>query len=231
MTAAAVALAVIWITFHRSYLAPDGSDRHTVTDCPHALCIGVQILIIVWRMCWAIAVTTMTLQPIRRIASGAFDVPGRARHHAVAERLVRVVDKTAALSRKSATSRRSCRRRSPTCLHSVARSARRRFGRNAPGRLAGVDLPTSGRRASFAGQRRGLRSRLILSRGFTPAQIDGTEEKDISWKAGERTMSFKGQAYLLHFCLPHFFFHCTTAYNIARHNGVEIGKRDYMGSL
>ena len=44
-------------------------------------------------------------------------------------------------------------------------------------------------------------------------------------------MSFKGQAYLLHFCLPHFFFHCTTAYNIARHNGVEIGKRDYMGTL
>ena len=62
-------------------------------------------------------------------------------------------------------------------------------------------------------------------------QIDGTEDKDISWKAGERTMSFKGQAYLLHFCLPHFFFHCTTAYDILRHNGVELGKRDYMGSL
>jgi hypothetical protein len=35
----------------------------------------------------------------------------------------------------------------------------------------------------------------------------------------------------LHFCLPHFFFHCTTAYNVIRHNGVEVGKRDYMGSL
>ena len=67
-------------------------------------------------------------------------------------------------------------------------------------------------------------------KGFTPAQLDGTEEKEVSWTEGTRQMSFKGQDYLLNFCFPHFFFHCTTAYAILRHNGVDIGKRDYMGS-
>ena len=106
------------------------------------------------------------------------------------------------------------------------------FGRNAPGRLAGVASPAfPDADSSFAELKDRIAKSLDFVKGFTPAQIDGTEEKDISWKAGERTMSFKGQAYLLHFCLPHFFFHCTTAYNIARHNGVEIGKRDYMGTL
>ena len=106
------------------------------------------------------------------------------------------------------------------------------FGRNAPGRLAGVELPTfADADASFAEARTRIAKSLDFVKGFSPAQIDGTEEKDITWMAGQRQMSFKGQAYLLHFCLPHFFFHCTTAYNILRHNGVELGKRDYMGSL
>ena len=106
------------------------------------------------------------------------------------------------------------------------------FGRNAPGRLAGVaplTLPDAD--STFAELKDRIAKSLDFVKGFTPAQLDGTEEKDISWTAGTRQMSFKGQAYLLHFCLPHFFFHCTTAYAILRHNGVEIGKRDYMGTL
>src|SRR5215469_14867124 len=106
------------------------------------------------------------------------------------------------------------------------------FGRNAPGRLAGVELPTfPDADASFAEAKARIAKSIDFVKSFSPAQIDGTEDKDISWKAGERQMSFKGQAYLLHFCLPHFFFHCTTAYNILRLNGVELGTRDYMGSL
>ncbi len=105
------------------------------------------------------------------------------------------------------------------------------FGRNAPGRLAGVTLPTfPDADSSFAELKDRIVKSLEFVKGFTPAQIDGTEEKEISWTAGTRQMSFKGQEYLLHFCFPHFFFHCTTAYAILRHNGVEIGKRDYMGS-
>ena len=107
-----------------------------------------------------------------------------------------------------------------------------RFRPNAPRRLAGVGLPAFPETdASFAEAKARIAKPLDFIKGFGPAQIDGTGEKDISWKADERPMSFKGQAYLLHFCLPHFFFHCTTAYNILRHNGVELGKRDYMGSL
>ncbi len=68
-------------------------------------------------------------------------------------------------------------------------------------------------------------------KGFTPAQIDGTEDKDINWTAGQRQMSFKGSAYLLHFGMPNFYAHATTAYNIQRQRGVELGKRDCHGSF
>ena len=61
-----------------------------------------------------------------------------------------------------------------------------------------------------------------------PGQIDGSEERDIALKVGGKDMTFKGRAYLVGFALPNFYFHLVTAYNILRHNGVEIGKRDYV---
>jgi hypothetical protein len=64
-----------------------------------------------------------------------------------------------------------------------------------------------------------------------PEQLDGGEERVVTWKAGENTRSLAGQAYLLHHLLPNVFFHCTAAYAILRHNGVEIGKKDYLGKL
>ena len=63
-----------------------------------------------------------------------------------------------------------------------------------------------------------------------PGQIDGTEEKPVTVKMRDRELNFKGQELLLNRSLPNFYFHCTTAYNILRHNGVEIGKRDFMGN-
>ena len=63
------------------------------------------------------------------------------------------------------------------------------------------------------------------------AQIDGSESKDITLKIGPAELKFTGQNYLLGFALPNFYFHVTTAYNLLRHNGVEIGKRDYLGPL
>lgn len=65
---------------------------------------------------------------------------------------------------------------------------------------------------------------------FKPEQIDGSEEKEISIKRGETTLTYKGQEYLLNRVLPNFFFHITTAYDILRHNGVELGKKDYLGN-
>lgn len=64
---------------------------------------------------------------------------------------------------------------------------------------------------------------------FTPAQIDHTEDKEIVIKRGETTVTYRGQEYLLNRVLPNFYFHITTAYDILRHNGVELGKRDYLG--
>jgi uncharacterized protein len=107
------------------------------------------------------------------------------------------------------------------------------FGRNIPGRLAGGELPSFAATddTSFAAVKARVEKSLDYVKGFTPAQIDGTEDKDINWAQGQRQMSFKGRAYLLHFCLPNFYFHATTAYNILRHRGVELGKRDFLGSF
>ena len=60
-------------------------------------------------------------------------------------------------------------------------------------------------------------------------KVDGTEDKDIVLKLRGKDVPFKGQPYLLGFAYPNFYFHITTAYNILRHNGVEIGKRDFLG--
>jgi hypothetical protein len=105
------------------------------------------------------------------------------------------------------------------------------FGRNTPGRLAGI-VPTDFAAVddtSFAEAKARVEKSLAFVNTLTPAQIDGTEDKEIAWMAGTRQMSFKGQAYLQWFALPNFFFFVTTAYNILRHRGVEIGKRDFLG--
>ena len=61
-------------------------------------------------------------------------------------------------------------------------------------------------------------------------KFDGAENRDVTFPAGpDKTMTLKGQQYLSHFALPNFYFHAATAHGILRHNGVEIGKRDFMG--
>src|SRR6266404_2548212 len=60
--------------------------------------------------------------------------------------------------------------------------------------------------------------------------LEGAETRDIKLPTGERTLEFKGLAYLQHWAIPNVFFHVTTAYAILRHNGVELGKRDFLGS-
>ncbi len=69
---------------------------------------------------------------------------------------------------------------------------------------------------------------LDFIKSFKPAQIDGSEEKQITIPIGPETRTFSGENYLVAHALPNFYFHMTTAYAILRHNGVEIGKRDYM---
>ena len=62
-----------------------------------------------------------------------------------------------------------------------------------------------------------------------PAQIDGSEEKAITRTRRDVSVDYSGLQFLLHRSMPNFCFHCTTAYNILRHNGVAVGKRDYLG--
>ncbi len=62
-----------------------------------------------------------------------------------------------------------------------------------------------------------------------PAQIDGSEEKTITRTRRDVSVDYSGLQFLLHRSMPNFCFHCTTAYNILRHNGVAVGKRDYLG--
>ena len=76
---------------------------------------------------------------------------------------------------------------------------------------------------------RELGARGHAAQSASAAQIDGTEDKDIVLKFGTREMPFKGEQFLVGFTLPNFYFHYTTAYDILRSLGVEIGKRDFMG--
>ena len=75
-----------------------------------------------------------------------------------------------------------------------------------------------------------LASTIDYVKAFKPAQFDGADARDVTFPAGpDKSMTLKGQQFLSHFSLPNFYFHAVTAYDILRHNGVEIGKRDFLG--
>ena len=120
-------------------------------------------------------------------------------------------------------------------MFTMARQVRQAtdFARNAPGRLAGVALPAfpDADGASFAELKDRVSKSLAFIASVPRAAIDGTEDKEITWSAGGNARSMIGRAYLLHFCLPNLFFHTTTAYALLRHNGVELGKRDFIGKV
>ena len=101
-----------------------------------------------------------------------------------------------------------------------------------PARLAGVTVPSfADTEKTFPELKARIHKTLDFIGGLKPEQIDGSEGRDISLKAGPRELNFKGQDYLVFFALPNFYFHATTAYDILRHNGVPIGKLDFMGAV
>jgi hypothetical protein len=103
---------------------------------------------------------------------------------------------------------------------------------NAAARLAGAEpLKFDNNEASFGELRERIGKAVDFVKGFKAAQIDGTEDKaiKITFPSGA-TRDFTGQSLLLGNALPNFYFHCTTAYDILRHCGVEVGKRDFMGT-
>ncbi|HEY4713862.1 MAG TPA: DUF1993 domain-containing protein [Aquirhabdus sp.] len=106
------------------------------------------------------------------------------------------------------------------------------FAKSVPSRLAGIEVPAyDDSEQSFAELQTRIKNTLTVLEGFTPAQIDGNETLEIVLRAGTpKEKKLNGETYLLNYGLPQFFFHVTTAYTILRNNGVEVGKRDFMGA-
>jgi hypothetical protein len=103
--------------------------------------------------------------------------------------------------------------------------------KGAVARLAGVEIPKhEDSEKTFDELKERIARTLAFIATVKPAQIDGSEEKDIVLKLQGKDVPFKGQQYLLGFAWPNFYFHVVTAYNILRHNGVELGKRDFIGN-
>ncbi|HEX4870962.1 MAG TPA: DUF1993 domain-containing protein [Nevskiaceae bacterium] len=99
-------------------------------------------------------------------------------------------------------------------------------------RLAGIEAPKFEDGEKTFGELQGrIDKTLAFLGGLTPAQIDGAEGRAIELKTPRLTLRLSGRDYLFKFVLPNVYFHCTTAYNLLRQGGVEIGKLDYLGPL
>ena len=97
-------------------------------------------------------------------------------------------------------------------------------------RLAGADAPPyEDNEKSLAELIERAKKTAAYLETLKPQQFEGAEERTIRWKSRSTERSMPGLPYLLHQVLPNLHFHCTTAYDILRHNGVELGKMDYLG--
>ena len=96
--------------------------------------------------------------------------------------------------------------------------------------LAGIEAPDFGTdNASFAGLKGRIAKAVEFIKGVTPEQLEGSEDREIELTQAGVTLNFTGLVFLLNHAMPQFHFHATTAYDLLRHAGVEIGKRDFMG--
>jgi hypothetical protein len=106
------------------------------------------------------------------------------------------------------------------------------LAKGAAARLGGVDVPKHEDTEQTITE---LKARIAKTIAFIntirPEQIDGSADKDITVKLGRQEYTFKGMQYLLNYAQPNFYFHATTVYNILRHNGVELGKKDFNGDF
>src|SRR3954466_8641627 len=102
--------------------------------------------------------------------------------------------------------------------------------KGAVARLAGAEIPKhEDTEQTFAELKTRIAKTLDFIESIGATKIDGSEDKEIVLAMRTRELRFKGAQYLLGFAWPNFYFHVTTAYNILRHNGVELGKQDFIG--
>jgi hypothetical protein len=107
------------------------------------------------------------------------------------------------------------------------------FAKGTVARLGGVEVPRyEDVETDFAGLQERIAKTLAFIDSVPRDAIDDGATRDITVGSGEKQRVFNGgQTYLMHYSLPHFYFHATTAYAILRHNGLEIGKKDFIGSF
>jgi uncharacterized protein len=104
------------------------------------------------------------------------------------------------------------------------------FAKGCCARLAGLEVPKyDDNEVTFADFQARIDKTIAYVATISAAQIDGQEDRDINITIAGKPVTFKGLPYLVHFALPNFYFHLTTAYAILRHNGVDIGKGDFLG--
>jgi len=106
------------------------------------------------------------------------------------------------------------------------------FAKGASARLAGVEVPKfEDTETTFAELKARIQKTLDFIATLKPAQFEGAETRDVTIPLRSEPTTFKGRAYLFHFAMPNFYFHATTAYDILRHNGVELGKPDFIHQI
>ena len=109
-----------------------------------------------------------------------------------------------------------------SCIHAIRGSAR----------LTGAEpMSVEDKVNSFDDLTALITKTLKVLKGVDAEKMQGIEDREITFPIGDRTMTLKGGDYLLHFSMPNFYFHVTTAYDILRNNGLEIGKVDFMGEV
>ena len=116
-----------------------------------------------------------------------------------------------------------------TFARQVRQASEHAFG---AGRVAGVEVPQlPAIDNSYAEMKSRIDKTIDFLKTLKPNQLDGKEDSEVTITAGGQPRKFRAQVYLYHFAMPNFYFHTTTAYNILRSLGIEIGKRDFMGPM
>jgi hypothetical protein len=116
-----------------------------------------------------------------------------------------------------------------TLARQVRQASEHAFG---AGRAAGVEVPSLPPiDNSYAEMKARIDKTIDFLKGLQPNQLDGKEDAQVTITAGGQPRTFRAQNYLYRFAMPNFYFHTTTAYNILRSLGIEIGKRDFMGQM
>jgi hypothetical protein len=97
-------------------------------------------------------------------------------------------------------------------------------------RLAGVDVPAyEDNETTFPQLVARIRKTVAYLETLKPEQFEGSEDRTVSWQSRNSTKTMQGMPYLVNHVLPNLYFHATTAYDILRHSGVELGKQDFLG--